>query len=124
MNQNNRNVIDTMGKRIRQTKSLISFSPTKLTFKDIDSNTLTYSYDALNKQIVQMDSKGTNVLLRGCDSLNFQIFQRNPSNQFTFYPATTNTAKIVSITWKTSRDICGEKINTEDIQTAKVVIRN
>ncbi|HLP76194.1 MAG TPA: hypothetical protein VK327_04685, partial [Candidatus Paceibacterota bacterium] len=67
----------------------------------------------------------TTVLLRQCDYLCFGIFQRNPSNDFNFYPASSWTsAKLVNVSWRCSRQIFQKKVNTESVQTARIVIRN
>ena len=74
----------------------------------------------------------TKVLLSQCDFLTFRICQRNPiPGQFNFYPA-TNTAgvytpslcKLVDVSWRCSRQILQKKVNTESVQTAKIVLRN
>jgi len=120
-----RNALDLMSRDIRQTKSLSTFSPTSLTFQDWDGGALTYTYDS-NARTLTKQKNGVNTLLLGqCDYLNFDISQRNPSNNFTFY-ATTNAslAKLIDVSWKCSRTILGAKINTESVQTAKIVIRN
>jgi prepilin-type N-terminal cleavage/methylation domain-containing protein len=125
MNQVNRNAIDTMSQRIRQTQSLLLFSTTNLVFKDaIGTNTLSYSYNPTDRTLSQQDTNGIKVVLTECDSLSFNIAQRNPSNSFNFYPATAATAKVISMTWSTSRTILGSKVNTESVQTARVVMRN
>lgn len=124
MNQVNRTAIDVMSQRIRQTQSMLLFSATNLVFKDFGTNTLIYSYDPAAHTLSQQDTNGTKVLLTECDSLSFSIAKRNPSNNFSFYPATAATAKIVFMTWSTSRTIMGNKANTENIQTARVVMRN
>lgn len=125
MNQVNRNAIDTMSQRIRQTQSLLSFSTTNLVFKDaVGTNTLAYSYSPTARTLSQQDTNGIKVVLTECDSLSFSIAQRNPSNSFNFYPATAATAKVISMTWSTSRTILGSKVNTESVQTARVVMRN
>ena len=43
-----------------------------------------------------------------------------------FYSASNNPAicKLVSVSWRCSRTILGQKVNTESVQTAKIVIRN
>ncbi|MEJ2010407.1 MAG: hypothetical protein P8Z30_20015, partial [Acidobacteriota bacterium] len=72
------------------------------------------------------------VLLTNCEYLAFGISQRNPSNEFCFYPATNTTTskldpslcKLVDVSWKCSREIFGKKVNTESVQTAKIVMRN
>jgi hypothetical protein len=35
----------------------------------------------------------------------------------------TDAAKLVQVTWVCSRSILGKKVNTESVQSAKVVIR-
>ena len=63
--------------------------------------------------------------LTGCDSWSFSFYQRNPNNNWTFYPA-TNLAqcKLINMSWKCSRQVIGRKINTENLVTAQVVLRN
>jgi hypothetical protein len=63
--------------------------------------------------------------LKNCDSFSFAYYQRNPTNNFTFV-TTTNAAqiKLVSVSWRCSRQILGSKLNTESVQTATVVVRN
>ena len=120
-----RNALDNMSREIRQTKGLTSFSSTSITLKDWDNGALTYVYDSSARTLTRQKG-GTNTLLLGqCDFLNFDISQRNPSNNFTFYPETNFTlAKLIDVSWKCSRKILGAKINTESVQTAKIVIRN
>ena len=120
-----RNALDLMSRDIRQTKGVTSYSPTSLTFQDWDNGALTYAYDA-NARTLTRQKSGVNTLLLGqCDYLNFDISQRNPSNNFSFYPATNaSLAKLIDVSWRCSRTILGAKINTESVQTAKIVIRN
>jgi len=120
-----RNALDLMSRDIRQTKGLNSYSSTSLTFQDWDNSDLTYVYDA-NARTLTRQKSGVNTLLLGqCDFLNFNISQRNPSNNFTFYAATNaSMAKLVDVSWRCSRTILGSRINTESVQTAKIVIRN
>ena len=120
-----RDALDKMSREIRQTKSLISFSPTKLVFQETDSSTLTYEYNPGAATLTRLKGGNNTVLLQQCDFLNFHISQRNPSNAFSFYPATTaTTAKLIDVSWRCSREILGAKVNTESVQTAKIVIRN
>jgi hypothetical protein len=67
----------------------------------------------------------TEVLLTECDNLSFAIFQRNPINgTYNQYPtASPATTKLINVTWTCSRKILGNTMNTENVQTAKVVIR-
>jgi hypothetical protein len=125
LDRKSRNALDIMSKEVRQSRSLTSFSATKLVFVDNATNTLTYTYDATAHTLTRQKGTEKTVLLTGCDYLNFDISQRNPSNAFTFYPTTNaSMAKLIDVSWKCSRTILGSKVNTESVQTAKVVIRN
>ena len=120
-----RNALDLMSREIRSTKSLTSFTTSKLTFNDSDDKALVYTYSPTAHTLTREKSGVKTVLLQQCDLLNFEISQRNPSNAFTFYPATNaSLAKLIDVSWKCSRTILGAKVNTESVQTAKIVIRN
>jgi len=71
-------------------------------------------------------SKGasTSALLTECDSLSFSVFQRNPTNDFNAVSTTNATlVKLIQLNWKCSRTIFKSKVNTESVQSAKIVIR-
>ena len=68
------------------------------------------------------------MLLTECTFLQFGTFQRNttPSLDNAFVPVATsqpNLCKVVQLTWICSRKILGKSVNTESVQSAKVVIR-
>lgn len=90
-------------------------------FWDPDAETLTRYYTNATKTV-----KTATTMLTGCDVLTFNIYQRNPTNDFQFvsttdYPALT---KLIDVSWRCSREIYGVKMNTESVQTARIVIRN
>ena len=125
LDQASRNALDNMSREIRQTQGLNSFSATQLTFQETPSNTLIYVYNPVARTLIRRRAGVDTVLLQQCDYLNFHISQRNPSNAFNFYPAASaSVAKMIDVSWKCSREILGAKINTESVQTAKIVIRN
>ena len=122
-----RNALDNMSREIRATSQLTAFTTTKLTFKDPDGTTLSFEYNPGNGTLTRKRGGTNTTLLKECDFLEFHISQRNPSNNFTFYAVTgTNyaTAKLVDVNWRCSRKILGNKVNTESVQTAKIVLRN
>ena len=122
-----RDALDQMSRDIRQSKQLTSYTPSKLTFSQQDGTTLTFDYDAGAGTLVRTLAGDTSTLLNQCDFLVFHISQRNPSNNFMFYPVSgTNlsTAKLIDVSWRCSRKILGNKVNTESVQTAKIVLRN
>ena len=119
--------LDTLSRDLRQSRALTAFTTNKLTLTDNDSGTLIYEYDPATGQFTRQKNGQTTVLLEQCDFLNFAIYQRNPTKGWNWYPVTTNlvsTTKLIDVSWKCSRKILGAKVNTESVQTAKVVIRN
>lgn len=116
--------LDTMSKEIRQANNLASYNSTNLTFTDSDGLLLQYTYDPAGGTLSRVKNGQTKVLLTGCDTLTFGIYQRNPTNNYNVV-TTTNAAlcKLVQLNWKCSRTIMAAKVNTESVQSAKIVIR-
>jgi Tfp pilus assembly protein PilW len=120
-----RNALDVMTREIRQTKGLKAYATNQLTFLDYDNATLTYSWDPGAGTLTRQKGTATTVLLKQCDWLLFGKSRRNPTNDFNFYPAQDiPTAKLIDVSWRCSRQIMQQKVNTESVQTAKIVIRN
>lgn len=127
LDQASRNALDIMSYDIRQTRALTTYATNQLIFTDYDGAPLIYVWNANPNALTLSRIKGaqTKVLLKQCDYLRFGISQRNPSNNFNFYPTTNAaTAKLVDVSWTCSRQILQQKVNTESVQTAKIVIRN
>ena len=119
--------LDTMSRDMRQTRGLTAYATNQLTFQDYDGSPLIYVWDPDPNALTLVRIKGaeTKVLLRQCDYLSFAIYQRNPSNDFEFYPATSlDSAKVVDVTWRCSRQIFQQKVNTDSVQSARIVLRN
>jgi Tfp pilus assembly protein PilW len=127
-----RNALDNLTRDVRQTIALTSYATNNLVFTDFDNNTLTFNWNPNTKQLTRTKSGATKVLLNQCDYLAFKISQRNPvPGQFNFYPATNTSGvydpslcKLVDVSWRCSRQILQKKVNTESVQTAKIVLRN
>jgi prepilin-type N-terminal cleavage/methylation domain-containing protein len=121
-----RNALDVMSREIRQTKGLAAFATNQLTFKDYDGATnLTYSWNPTSGILTRQKGATTTVLLKQCNSLIFGVSQQNPTNDFNFYPAQSlKTVALIDVSWVCSRQIMQQKVNTESVQTAKIVIRN
>ena len=125
METDSRNALDTMTKDIRQATYLTGFTTNQLTFDDYDGQPLVYNYSPGTKTLTKIKGTSVKVLLSGCDSLEFSVFQRTPiGGTDEAYPASSNeTAKLIQVRWLCSRQIFGSTINTESVQTAKIVIR-
>ena len=132
LEQKSQNALDTLTRDVRQTQYLMSYATTtlngqtitnQLTFMDYDNQPLSYTF----ADNVFVRSKGfeKSVLLTNVDFLTFQIFQRNPvGGTYEQYPtATATNCKLISVSWICSRTILGNRLNTESVQTAKVIIR-
>jgi len=123
-----RNALDILSRDVRQSRSLTNYTPTRIALVANDYSTLTYDYNSSSGNLTRQSGCTTlQVLLTQCDYLNFRIYQRNPSNNWSWYPVASNQiseAKLIDVSWKCSRKILGQKVNTESVQTAKIVIRN
>ena len=117
--------LDRMTQQIRQARGLISSSPSQLVFKDCDGTPLEFNYDASAKTLTRVKNGVSTVLLKGCDFFKFELFQRNPvQGSYDAYPmAIPGTCKLVQLTWVCSRTLVGARLNSESVQSAKIVIR-
>jgi Tfp pilus assembly protein PilW len=125
LDQASRNALDVMSREIRQATNVSGlFSNATFVRLNLNSNSLAYVWT--NKKLQRLKTGSLPVLLLDqCDYLRFGISQQNPSNGFTFYPASSfATAKLVDVSWTCSRQILGQKVNTESVQTAKIALRN
>jgi type II secretory pathway pseudopilin PulG len=119
--------LDTMSREVRQASQLLKYQSNRVEFATLEGPRLVYEYDPQAETLTQTKGGVSEVLLEQCDYLTFNISQRNPSNDFTFYPAPANRpdlAKLLDVSWRCSRKILGQKLNTESVQTSKIVIRN
>jgi hypothetical protein len=72
--------------------------------------------------------------LTECDAWNFALYQRTPyvtTTNVLYYPATNdagvfdvNLCKLINLSWKCSRTIFAQKVNTESVQAAQIVLRS
>lgn len=126
-----RNALDVMTRDIRESRALTAFATNKLTLTANDNSTLIFEFDPSAATLTRKTGTTTTVLLSQCDLLKFAIYQRKPMAGLTFYPATNglgaaspSIAKLIDVSWRCSRKILGQKVNTESVQTAKIVMRN
>jgi Tfp pilus assembly protein PilW len=122
-----RNALDQMVYKIRQADLMTACSSNRLEFSYDSTNTLVYDYSPSAKTLTETLGGQSKVLLKGCDLLLFSIYQRNTaSGTYDQFPATltNNAAKLVQLSWTCSRTVLGARINTESVQSAKIVIRN
>ena len=129
----NRQAMDTLVREIRESQYVVSYTSNAtsraLTLLNGSNVIVTYTFDSGTQQFTRNDGTGK-MLLTNCNLLNFYLYKRPVTNASwgNFTVTSTNYqqyAKVLELTWKTSMNICPTaEINSEDVQTAKVVIRN
>lgn len=130
-----RNALDRLTSQIREVQGLISYTETnnlkELALLDSDGQPLYFRYDPATATLSKVKSGNSEVLLRDCTTLNFNLYQRNNvSNTFNQYQVAqgTNaslTCKVIQVNWICTRKLFPtELINSESVQTAKIVIRH
>jgi hypothetical protein len=107
-------------------QGLQSFNSNSLVFSDKDGLPLEYTYSPVSQSLVRSKAGETITLLENCDKLSFDVYQRTPkSNTFDLYPVTQSiNTKVVRVTWNCTRTLFGRKVNSEQAQAARIVIRN
>lgn len=126
LDQKSRNALDRMSQKIRQASGVTSYSSNAVSLLYTNGSTLSYAYDSSARTLTESLAGTTNNLLTECDALVFEAFARNPvGGTFDQFPATNDTAtiKLLQVSWTCSRTILGAKVNTESVQSAKIVIR-
>src|ERR1044072_6101476 len=133
LDQYNRNALDRMIADIRQADRLMEFATNNLVFQTRQpdtgaTNTLRYTYDASKHTLTRSLNNESTVYLTNCTFMRFSIFQRNPvDGAYDQYPvpdpSRPDLCKLVQLDWSCSRMIMGQVINTERVQSVKVVMR-
>ena len=126
LDKRSRNTLDRMTQIIRESDGILSWSNHELTLS-YHSLPLSFTYTPGDKRLTLTDTNGAQrALLEGCDYLDFQIFQRTSvAGVYDQYPVTADeaAATIVQISWVCSRSLIANLINSESVQSAKIVIR-
>jgi len=129
----NRHAMDIVTAEIRQAQRVLSYTSnstsTSLTILNGSGVNVTYAFDSSRQQFTRDDGRSA-ILLTNCNLVAFGLFVRPPaSNSFDMYPLNAGVnwqqqVKTIQLTWKTSMNICPTaQINSEDVQTACIVIR-
>ena len=126
----NRTAMDSLSQEIRQAKAVTDATANTISIINGDGEAVSYIFNTINGKLFRTGSDGNSkVLLSDCKLLAFSLYQRNPINgTYDIYPAATNnwsqSVKAISLTWKASRTMLGGIVTSENIQTARVIIRN
>ena len=121
-----RGAVDKLSQDIRQSTDLISFTSTEIQFNSSRGRSnITYTYYPESKTLIRRQANNRETLLQQCDSLTFTVYGRNNvSNSWDQFVVTNAAgAKLIKLNWTCSRTILGQAVNTESVQTAKIVMR-
>lgn len=126
LSQQSRNALDFMTGEIRQANRLVSGGGSSISLEDWDGKKLAYYYDGDLKQLIRdKEDEDPKVLLENCEEFSATLFQRNPvEGEYEQYPsATAWTCKLIQLDWRCAKSVMGDRVNSEVVQSAKIVIR-
>jgi Tfp pilus assembly protein PilW len=121
-----RMALDKMSRDIRQMSLVTACTTNSISLQDSKGNSLSYNWDPGARTLTCVSAGKTNIYLTQCDALRFWPFQHTPkSNTFDCYdPAYSTNTRLVQVTWTCSRQILSAKVNSEAVESAKIVLRN
>ncbi|HWX19836.1 MAG TPA: hypothetical protein VN578_08010 [Candidatus Binatia bacterium] len=135
LDSQSRNTLDVLNRELRQATAVIDMQtnlPVRsltLTNTDVGQN-IKLTWDSRAQTLVMaVTGQPTRTYLTKCSDWNFALFNRAPtvsSTNITFNTAgNLGDAKLINMSWKCSRPVLvGQRVNTESVQTAQVVLRN
>lgn len=126
LDRESRYTLDVLSREIRTATAITSYSTNEINFSTgSGSNNLRYIFSITNETFAQIKDGARTELLTGCKSMAITLYGRNMiSNQFSQF-AITNlaNAKMVQFNWTCERSVLGTQINSENVQSAKIVVR-
>lgn len=115
---------DQLSRDIRRANRVLNYTTNSLVLEDFDGATLTYTYNPAARTLTRVKGAENEALMRGCDAFTFTLGKRNPTGAFESFPAAmVADCKVINVAWKSSRTIRGQKMTTENLTSAQVVIR-
>ena len=125
LDHQSRKALDRFTMMIREADGVTAFSTNSITLS-YHSTPLTYTYSPTAQLLTENNNGANTTLLKGCTAFGFGIYQRTPvAGSYDEYPAALDNteAKIIQVSWVCSRKLLWSLVNTESIQSAKIVIR-
>ncbi len=125
----NRTAMDTLTREIRQARLVTNVATNSFSLINGDGVSVTYWFNNGLKQFVRSANDGSSkVLVPNCDLISFSVFQRNNiAGTWDQYPVATSNwseyVKVIQLTWKASQAIPLGPGVSENVQTAKIIIR-
>lgn len=129
MNRASEEALEQMTRDIRKSRNLISFATNRLEFDYVGASRLIFTYDPLKRQLIRsIRSKIGEIdtcLLSDCESLEFSMYKKAPMTDGTFgQTSDLSLGKSIGVSWRCSRTVLGQKLDSEDVVQSLIVIRN
>lgn len=120
-----RRALDNLTKEVRRAKAVTAYSTNSITFTDYDGASLVFTFSPTSRTLVRTKNSDTTTLLENCDSLSFNMLERDPNDgTFDMTTATNVTnCKALWVTWKCSRTFIAPSVNADNMTTANIVLR-
>jgi prepilin-type N-terminal cleavage/methylation domain-containing protein len=125
----NRTAMDALTKEIRQARLVTDVTTNSVTIINGAGVSVTYRFESSSKRFMRLATDGTSrVMVSDCSLLNFEVYQRNNiAGTWNQYQVATHDwseyVKVIRLSWKSYRPVPGGPGVSENIQTAKIVIR-
>lgn len=136
LDQQNREAMDKLSREVRQSIAVTGRSTNSnsslrlLVGVNASGQNTNVTYNFNGKSMTRTLTLNTTVIgpvqtmLTNCTLVHFNLCMRPPNTNFGYFKTDDlGEAKMVDLTWKTSRSLPGGVQNTENIQTARIVIR-
>lgn len=138
LNSKSRRTLDIMSRDIRNANGIWEYDKgsfycfsTGVGVTNNDGSCVAYTWDGESQLRRWTRSPGSTswkptVVLTNCDYIRFNVYQRNPKTNYSFVSswAIPDQTKLIDVSWRCSRSYIGRKLNTESVQTARIVMRN
>ncbi len=129
-----RNALDVISRELREATAVLDCRTNASTNYIVLTNSSTLARIKLSwltnagTLVLEKTGQSSQTLLIGCSDWRLGLFTRAPivtSSNLTFNTATNlASCKLINMSWKCSRSILRNKVNTETVQTAQIVLRN
>jgi hypothetical protein len=131
MDANSRRALDLMLREIRESSMVVGYKTNgtarwlKLAFTNSPAATNIFVWDSTTNAFTWTKTgETTHTLLTGCTNWNFSLYGRAPNSSGEFVQTTNGKlTKLINMSWTCVRTNVF-RVNTENIITAEVVLRN
>jgi hypothetical protein len=124
MDTANQHAINMMTREIRLADRVTGVSTGSLTVAYTNGVSITYAHFPRQRTVVRSSGGKTTTLLRDCDAVKFTLGKQSTNGFEVFVPVSNvSEAKVVDFSWRCSKAIA-RTVASDEMTSAKIVIRN